>query len=105
MKNKTKAIILLTWVLSIVSITRISSQTIDLSGKWQFRSEREQGTVTLPGSMLTNGKGDPLSVDTRWTCSLYDSSFFFNPYMEKYRVEGKMTSARWTFLRRGPVGQ
>ena len=90
MKNKTKAIILLTWVLASVGILSISSQTIDLSGKWQFRSEREQGTVTLPGSMLTNGKGDPLSVDTRWTCSLYDSSFFFNPYMEKYRVEGKM---------------
>jgi len=46
--------------------------------------------VQLPGSMLTNGKGKPVSVNTRWTGSLYDSSFYFNPYMEKYRHEGQM---------------
>ena len=66
------------------------SQTINLSGKWQFRSEREKGTVKLPGSMLTNGKGDLVSINTKWTGSLYDSSYYFNPYMEKYRVEGRM---------------
>lgn len=77
-------------VLFVINIFGASSQTINLSGKWQFRSEKEKGTVTLPGSMLTNGKGDPVSVNTQWTGSLYDSSYYFNPYMEKYRVEGKM---------------
>ena len=67
-----------------------SAKTISLKGEWRFRSEREEGTVKLPGSMLTNGKGDPINVDTKWTCSLYDSSYFFNPYMEKYRIEGQM---------------
>ena len=72
---------------------------IDLSGKWDFLIDRN-GTatvqspcddhITLPGSMLTNGKGDPTSVHTKWTGSLYDSSFYFNPYMEKYRIEGQM---------------
>ena len=46
--------------------------------------------VTLPGSMLTNGKGDQVTVDTKWTGSLYDSSFYFNPYMERYRKAGEM---------------
>ena len=64
--------------------------TIDLSGRWQFSSAREQGTVVLPGSMLTNGKGDPVSVKTQWTGSLYDSSYYFNPYMAPYRQEGNM---------------
>ena len=73
-----------------LSLTIDAQQTIDLSGTWKFRSEREQGTVVLPGSMLTNGKGDPVSVHTQWTGSLYDSSFYFNPYMEKYRHEGQM---------------
>ena len=73
-----------------LSLTIDAQQTIDLSGTWQFRSEREQGMVVLPGSMLTNGKGDPVSVHTQWTGSLYDSSFYFNPYMEKYRHEGQM---------------
>ena len=40
--------------------------------------------------MLTNGKGNPVSVKTQWTGSLYDSSYYFNPYMEKYRHEGDM---------------
>ena len=64
--------------------------TIDLSGRWQFSSAREQGMVVLPGSMLTNGKGDPVSVKTQWTGSLYDSSYYFNPYMAPYRQEGNM---------------
>ena len=67
-----------------------AQQSLDLSGQWQFRSEREQGVVTLPGSMLTNGKGNQVTVDTKWTGSLYDSSFYFNPYMERYRKAGEM---------------
>ena len=69
------------------------AQTIDLSGEWNFAmgdKPEYNDKITLPGSMLTNGKGDEVTVDTRWVSSLYDSSFFFNPYMEKYRVAGKM---------------
>ena len=72
---------------------------IDLSGSWQFAIDRSpQGTqpaqydqtIQLPGSMLTNDLGDEVTVDTRWIGSLYDSSFFFNPKMERYRVAGEM---------------
>ena len=78
--------------LAFFAITTMGtySQTIDLSGTWQFCSANERGKVKLPGSMLTNGKGDPVSVSTKWTGSLYDSSYYFNPYMEKYRIQGKM---------------
>ncbi|MDY0154011.1 MAG: glycoside hydrolase family 2 TIM barrel-domain containing protein, partial [Prevotella sp.] len=47
-------------------------------------------TIKLPGSMLTNGKGDLPSIDTKWTGSLYDSSYYYNPYMEKYRHTGSI---------------
>ena len=90
MMKRINIITLLALALASISIRSAYSQTINLSGKWQFRSESEKGTVRLPGSMLTNGKGDPVNVNTKWTSSLYDSSYFFNPYMEKYRVEGKM---------------
>ena len=66
---------------------------IDLSGEWKFAQGDKpeyNDKVTLPGSMLTNGKGDEVTVETKWVSSLYDSSFFFNPYMEKYRQPGKM---------------
>ena len=68
-------------------------QTISLSGEWDFSmGEKQEYTekITLPGSMLTNGKGNDVSVSTKWVGSLYDSSYYFNPAMERYRVEGQM---------------
>ena len=65
-------------------------QTIDLKGEWAFAQGDKpmyNDKLTLPGSMLTNGKGDDVCAHTQWTGSLYDSSFYFNPYMEKYRQE------------------
>ena len=70
-----------------------AQQSIDLAGTWKFsvgETANYDDIVTLPGSMLTNGKGNDVSVSTRWTGSLYDSSYYFNPYMAKYRVEGSM---------------
>lgn len=81
-----------------------AAQTIDLSGQWQFRIDRDgQGeseawyaattpfddTILLPASMPQRLKGDDISVNTRWVGSLYDSSYFFNPYMKRYRNPGK----------------
>lgn len=80
------------------------AQIVDLSGQWQFKIDREgkgeeQGwyksdfdyddNIVLPASMPQRMKGDEISVDTKWVGSLYDSSYFFNPYMAKYRKPGK----------------
>ena len=77
----------------MLSLGTKAQDVISLAGKWDFCMGDEPqyaDAVQLPGSMLTNGKGNPVSVNTRWTGSLYDSSFYFNPYMEKYRHEGQM---------------
>ena len=66
---------------------------ISLSGEWEFavgETPYYKDYIVLPGSMLTNDKGNPVDMKTQWTGSLYDSSFYFNPYMEKYRVEGNI---------------
>jgi len=84
------------FILCSLFISSAAAQDyISLEGAWDFAVS--DGTpaayddyVMLPGSMLTNDKGNPVSVRTQWTGSLYDSSFYFNPYMEKYRVEGQM---------------
>lgn len=86
------------FLLFSLSLFRLSAQEIiQLAGAWNFstdslpeKSGKSGDYVILPGSMLTNGKGDALSVRTRWTGSIYDSSFYFNPYMAKYREEGHM---------------
>ena len=82
---------LLTILLGITTVR--AQQVLDLSGTWDF-SVGDKATyndkISLPGSMLTNGKGDIVTIKTQWTGSLYDSSFYFNPYMEKYRKDGQM---------------
>ena len=83
----------LTLVLFACAGVATAQQTISLAGAWDFSTKDTvsfDDYVMLPGSMLTNGKGNVVSISTPWTGSLYDSSFYFNPYMEKYRQEGAM---------------
>lgn len=76
---------------------------IDLSGKWRFGIDRNDkgfdsknlellldDYINLPASMPEKLKGDIVTANTRWTGSLYDSSYYYNPYMEKYRIEGNV---------------
>ena len=76
-----------------------AQHTINLDGQWRFAVDRSKEgtmpstytqTITLPGSMLTNGLGDEVTPETQWVGSLYDSSYYHNPYMERYRQPGKM---------------
>ncbi|WP_294616457.1 sugar-binding domain-containing protein [uncultured Bacteroides sp.] len=79
------------------------NRSISLSGEWAFQMDREDkgvreewfdrtlnDRISLPGSMPEKLKGDDVTVRTKWTGSLYDSSYYFNPYMEKYRIDGKV---------------
>jgi hypothetical protein len=78
---------------AVCSLSVSAQSSISLAGSWQFAQGDQphyQDKVALPGSMLTNGKGNPVSIHTHWISSLYDSSYFYNPYMAKYRVEGQM---------------
>ncbi len=78
---------------AIATLTIHAQQVISLAGAWDFAmgdTPQYNDYVMLPGSMLTNEKGHRVSVHTQWTSSLYDSSYYFNPYMEKYRHEGDM---------------
>lgn len=86
-----------------LSLAVWAQDAIDLAGSWQFEIDRNDvGTnerwfdrdladhIILPGSMPEHGKGDDVGTETRWIGSLYDSSYFFNPYMEPYRRQGNI---------------
>lgn len=68
-----------------------SQNTISLAGDWNISYTGDKGkvetTIKLPGSMLTNNLGNNVTTKTPWTGSLYDSSYYHNPAMEKYRAE------------------
>ncbi len=98
---KTRMLTLLAFALCCALAS--AQDTISLAGQWQFEIDRTgagqqeswygrtlKDVITLPGSMPEQGKGDPITMDTKWTGSLYDSSYYFNPHMQKYRVEGNV---------------
>lgn len=81
---------------------------IDLSGEWQFAMDPKdlgqqekwfdsslEERVELPGSMKENNKGELPGLKTPWTGTIYDSSFYFNPRLEKYRKEGDVKFPFW----------
>jgi hypothetical protein len=85
-----------------------AADTVDLAGTWRFRMDpKDVGeterwfvqslneTVHLPGSMMQNGKGDPVTINTQWTASIYDSSWFFDPRMAKYRRPDNLKLPFW----------
>ncbi|WP_128761937.1 sugar-binding domain-containing protein [Leeuwenhoekiella aestuarii] len=91
--------------------------TLDLEGNWAFQIDRNDlGTVEkwftqklkdniiLPGSMLTNNKGNDISIATHWTGSIYDSSFYFNPRYKKYQQPGDVKFPFWLTPKKEYVG-
>jgi hypothetical protein len=88
--------------------TQKNSNVISLAGQWQFQMDpADKGiaekwflrsltdTIHLPGSMTQNLKGDDITLKTKWTGSIYDSSWFYNPHMAKYRVAGNLKIPFW----------
>ncbi|MFD2580922.1 sugar-binding domain-containing protein [Pedobacter vanadiisoli] len=105
-KRVFKVLIGIAFVLLI--ITQIHAQSISLAGKWRFKIDaKDEGikgkwystvlpeSVNLPGSMAENLKGDDITLKTKWTGSIYDSSYFFHPRLEKYRKPGNLKIPFW----------
>ncbi len=70
-----------------------SNNKIDLSGIWQFGygdTPVYNDEIVLPGSMLTNGKGNDVDTDTKWTGSLYDMSYYYSDLYKPYREPGNI---------------
>ena len=104
MKRPTIKLFFLLLIALFVSPSH-AQQIFSLAGAWQFTTDSTEAAhriadprgsaddgnfVFLPGSMLTNDKGDAVSLKTPWTGSLYDSSYYFNPTFERYRAEGDL---------------
>jgi hypothetical protein len=81
---------------------------IDLSGEWRFASDPQDTGITegwfsrelpevvnLPGSMTTNGKGNEVDIQTKWTGQVVDSSFYHHPKYAKFREPGNFKVPFW----------
>ncbi|RME95041.1 MAG: hypothetical protein D6766_04285, partial [Verrucomicrobia bacterium] len=76
---------------------------LDLAGEWQFAMDpgdqgidqgwfrRDlEGRIELPASMAERGLGEDIRVDTPWTGSIVDRSFFTDPRYAPYRQPGRI---------------
>lgn len=95
-------------ITSTISTHAQVPEKIDLAGEWAFATDpKDEGVqgrwfaksladkIRLPGSMTTNGKGDDITLQTPWTGSIIDSSYFFKPEYARYRQPGNIKVPFW----------
>ncbi len=98
----------LMFIIPCAVMSGASQPKIDLRGVWKFAIDNQDKgvieqwfskslseTVTLPGSMATNGKGFDVTLSTKWTGQIVDSSYYYKPEYAKYRVPGNIKVPFW----------
>lgn len=77
-----------------IALATFAADNINLAGEWQFGYGTDMPAyndrITLPGSMLTNGKGHDVDASTKWTGSLYDMSYYYADMYAPYRESGNI---------------
>ncbi|WP_230392557.1 sugar-binding domain-containing protein [Flavobacterium sp. LC2016-01] len=104
-------------LVALFVLCSFNDKTIDLSGSWHFEIDRQDKGISekwynriltdeikLPGSMAEYLKGDEISLTTKWTGTIYDSSFYFVPRFAKYRKPGNVHIPFWLTPARYYVG-
>lgn len=99
---------LLLQLLCVTFCISVHAQVMDLLGTWRFAVDRnDQGIfdqwylrtlddhVQLPGSMITNGKGDPVDLNTPWVGSFNDQTFFKLDRYAPYRTRENFKIPYW----------
>jgi hypothetical protein len=86
------------WGADVVSLAgqwRIALDPLDegLPARWNTRTLSE--TITLPAAMESQGFGDEVTVDTEWTGSIVDRSWFTAPRYAPYRQPGNVKVPFW----------
>jgi hypothetical protein len=93
--QKTCLLICLTFLIFACN----SPEDIQLSGEWGYRLDPDEigvsqqwysssfdASIELPAALRDDSIGDVPSLTTDWTGSIYDSSWYFNPDLMKYRT-------------------
>lgn len=95
-------------VFTLFSCSKQPNATIDLSGEWQFRmdpgdvGEQEkwfsadlEETVRLPGSMVENGKGLDITMETQWTGGIRNPEWYKHPFYAPYHDPDNIRFPFW----------
>lgn len=100
------------WVFALLMVTLFQcanhTKNIDLSGHWNYKLDKNNNglkekwyslkfkdTIQLPSALRDKGIGENPTLNTEWTGSIYDSTWYFNPAMEKYRKKDSLKFPFW----------
>ncbi|HSO89238.1 MAG TPA: glycoside hydrolase family 2 TIM barrel-domain containing protein [Draconibacterium sp.] len=83
-------------------------ETIDLSGEWQFQMDPDDAgenekwyekdfpeTVKLPSSMVENGKGYDITLETKWTGGVRNPEWYNDPNYAPYHDSTNIRFPYW----------
>jgi hypothetical protein len=92
----------------IMPSARGSTASLSLAGSWRLQLDRDNAgvdarwfarrlseSIELPGSLPGHGIGDPITVETPWVGSIFDSSWFTAPEYAPYRQPGNIKVPFW----------
>ena len=113
-------LLLIIFIFLIYSCKVTQPENIDLSGEWKFQMDPDDvgvkeewynrelsDSVHLPGSMVENGKGYDITLDTKWTGGIKNPEWYkdpnYAPYFDSLNIrfpywlqpEKKYTAAAW----------
>lgn len=84
------------------------NKTISVAGQWNYAldsldvglhqewfNQSFKQSLILPGSLNEQNIGNPITLKTPWTASIYDSSFYYQPRLAKYRQPGNLKIPFW----------
>ncbi|MBT3384746.1 MAG: beta-galactosidase [Prolixibacteraceae bacterium] len=116
---KLNVVFLFTLIIFFVSCEQ-QNNNIDLTGEWNFQMDTEdvgiierwfetdlRETIVLPGSMVENGKGFDITINTEWTGGVRNQDWHTHPNYAPYhdsinirfpywlQPEKKYTGAAW----------
>ena len=99
---------LLLVLVSCSPVKKDIRESVSLAGEWRFRidsldkgvqdrwyDKATEETITLPGSMAENGKGNEVTLKTDWTGDIVDRSYFTNEKYARYRQPGNIKIPFW----------
>lgn len=91
-------------VISLAGSWHFAIDSLDVGIRQEWYRLHLPDEIILPGSMPENDKGNEPSLTTQWTGSIYDSSWYFDPRLEKYRQPGDVKFPFWLTPRKHYVG-
>jgi len=92
----------------LILLASCNTNSIDLTGDWKFQVDRKNigeeqnwfsnplsGTITLPGSMVSNGLGDKITLETQWTGGMQNPKWYTDPNYAPYHDPNNVRIPYW----------